>query len=398
MKNKKKYIILAIAIVIGLSVIASVYFKGQNKIEVEKSEVKLGSIAKTIEETGTVYSKRVNSFYSDMSQTVKTLNVSIGDKVNKGDIILSYDNNYDLEIERAKKQIEAITASYNEASKGADFQEISNEKLSINTIENNLEFAKNNFDKIKSLYENSVVSKVDYDEAENNVLVLENQLQEAKNNYALLLKGVSSNIKNKYEAQIEEIMVQIKILEKSKEQSSIIAEFDGIITELNVHQGGMTQSGVVVVEMQDENNLGVYVELLSDEAMEASNGMKMVIKYQNSEEQIDELKIDRIYPKALSTVSELGVEQKRIRVEADIDNNKNNLKIGTEVDSVIILEKKDNVILVEKDAVYEMSGKKYVTVLNGNQPEEREITTGIKDDKYFEVLSGLTESEILSME
>jgi HlyD family secretion protein len=398
MKNKKKYIILAIAIVIGLSVIASVYFKGQNKIEVEKSEVKLGSIAKTIEETGTVYSKRVNSFYSDMSQTVKTLNVSIGDKVNKGDIILSYDNNYDLEIERAKKQIEAITASYNEASKGADFQEISNEKLSINTIENNLEFAKNNFDKIKSLYENSVVSKVDYDEAENNVLVLENQLQEAKNNYALLLKGVSLNIKNKYEAQIEEIMVQIKILEKSKEQSSIIAEFDGIITELNVHQGGMTQSGVVVVEMQDENNLGIYVELLSDEAIEASNGMKMVIKYQNSEEQIDELKIDRIYPKALSTVSELGVEQKRIRVEADIANNKNNLKIGTEVDSVIILEKKDNVILVEKDAVYEMSGKKYVTVLNGNQPEEREITTGIKDDKYFEVLSGLTESEILSME
>lgn len=398
MKNKKKYIILTVLVVIGISIIATVYLKGKNKVEINKSEIKLGSIAKTIEETGTVYSKRVNSFYSDMSQTVKVLNVSIGDRVEKGDTILSYDNNFDLEIERAKKQIEAITALYNEASKGANFQEISNEKLSINTIENNLEFAKNNFEKIKSLYENSVVSKVEYEEAENNVLILENQLQEAKNNYELLLKGVSTNIKNQYEAQIEEIMVQIKILEKSKEQSSIIAEFDGIITELNVHQGGMTQPGVVVVEMQDDNNLGVYVELLSDEAMEASNGMKMVIKNQNSEEPIEELKIDRIYPKALSTISELGVEQKRIRVEADIANNKNNLKIGTEVDTVIILERKDNVLLIEKDAVYEIAGKKYVTVLNGNNTEEREITTGLKDDKYFEVISGLKEKEMVSME
>nr|WP_312579966.1 HlyD family efflux transporter periplasmic adaptor subunit [Sedimentibacter sp.] len=395
MKNKKKYIILAIAIIIGLSVISVVYLKGQNKDEIKKSEVKLGSIAKTIEETGTVYSKRVNSFYSDMSQTVDTLNVSIGDKVKKGDVILTYENNFDLEIEKANKQMEAITASYNETAKGADFQEVSNEKLSINTIENNLEFAKNNFEKIKSLYENSVVSKVEFDEAENNVLILENQLQEAKNNYELLLKGVSDNVKNQYEAQIEEIMVQIKILEKSKEQSSIIAEFDGIITELNVHQGGMTQPGVVVVEIQDENNLGIYMELLSDEAMEASNGMKMLIKNQNSEEQIDELKVDRIYPKALSKVSELGVEQKRIRVEADITDNKNNLKIGTEVDAVIILEQKDNVLLVKKDAVYEISGKKYVTVLNGGNTAEREITTGLKDDNFFEVTSGLSEKEVV---
>jgi len=398
MKNKKKYIILTFIIILGLSFIAIFYLNGQNKIEVKKSEVKLGSISKIIEETGTVYSKRVNSFYSDMSQTVDILNVSIGDKIKKGDIILSYENNFDLEIERAKKQIEAITASYDEVSKGANFQEISNEKLSINTIENNLVFAKNNFDKIKSLYENSVVSKIEYEEAENNVLILENQLQEAKNNYELLLKGVSANIKNQYEAQIEEIMVQIKILEKNKKQSSITAEFDGIITEINVHQGGMTQPGVLVVEMQDENNLGVYVELLSDEAMETSIGMKMAIINQKSEEQIDELKIDRIYPKALSTTSELGVEQKRIRVEADIVNNKNNLKIGTEINAVITLEKKDNVILVEKDAVYEMSGKKYVVVVNGNNDDDREITTGLKDDNYFEVTSGLKEGEIVSME
>jgi len=398
MKKKKKYIILASILIIGFLIAASIYSKGQNPIAGKTSEVKLGSIRKTIEETGIVYSKRLNTFYSDTSQTVEILNVSIGDSVKKGDIILSYENNYDLEIERSNKQIEAITATYNEATKGADFQEVSNEKLNINTLENNLEYAKKSYEKMITLYENNVVSKVEYDEAENNVKILENQLQEAKNNYALLLKGVSSNIKNQYEAQIEEIMVQIKILEKNKEQSSIKAEFDGTITELNVHQGGMTQAGIAVVELQDENNLGIYVELLSEEALEATKGMTMVIKNQNTEEEIDQLKIDRIHPKALAKISELGVEQKRIRAESDIKDNKNNLKIGTEVDVIVVIEQKDNVLLVEKDAVYELNGKNYVTVQNGNVTEEREITIGLKDDDYVEISSGLIEKETVVIE
>jgi len=398
MKKKKKYIILAAVVIIGFLIAASIYSKGQKPIEGKTSEVKLGSIRKTIEETGIVYSKRLNTFYSDTSQIVETLNVSIGDSVKKGDVILAYDNNYDLEIERANKQIEAITATYNEAVKGADFQEVANEKLNINTLENNLDYSKKSYEKMKTLYENNVVSKVEYEEAENNVKILENQLQEAKNNYDLLLKGVSSNIKNQYEAQIEEIMVQIKILEKNKEKSSIKAEFDGTITELNVHQGGMTQAGVPVVELQDENNLGIYVELLSEEAIEATSGMTMIIKNQNSDEEIDQLKIDRIHPKALAKVSELGVEQKRIRVESDIKDNKNNLKIGTEVDVMVVLEQKDKVLLVEKDAVYESNGKNYVTVQNGDVTEEREITIGLKDDDYVEILSGLKEKEIVVIE
>ncbi|HHZ03236.1 MAG TPA: biotin/lipoyl-binding protein [Tissierellia bacterium] len=190
---KKKYII-ASAVIIAIFVIASLLYGGQGDVG-ETYKVKLGSIKKTVEETGTVYSKRVNTFYSDISRRIQTLNVSVGDKVKKGDVILIYENNYDLEIERAKKQIEAITATYNESVKGANFQEISNLKLQINTIETNLNFAKKNLEKIESLYENGAVSQVEYDEAKNAVTVLENQLQEANNNYILLTQEVSSNVK-----------------------------------------------------------------------------------------------------------------------------------------------------------------------------------------------------------
>ena len=390
-KYKKKYVILSVLLVIAFVMVFSFFSGSQDSYEGKTSKVELGTIRKTLEETGTVYSKRVNTFYSDMGRIVKSLNVSVGDKVKKGDVILTYDNNYDLEIERANKQIEVITATYNESIKGADFQEISNLKLNISTIETNLSFARNNFEKLETLYENNVVSQVEYDEAKNNVLVLENQLQEANNNYDLLVKGVSSNVKKQYEAQIDEVMIQIKILQKSIEQSSIIAEFDGIITELNVHQGSMTQAGVMVVEIQDDLNLGIYVEVLAEDAMDIKKGMPFNVIMDDGI--IKELTINRIYPKAQAKISDLGVEQKRVRIEADLDDI--SLRISSEADVEIVLQEKTDVLLVDKDAIYEKEHKKYVTLISGSNEVESEITTNLEDDNNVEVLTGLKENDLV---
>ena len=390
--KKKKYLIIA-GVMIIIFVIASLVLGGQTE-QLETSQVKLGSIKKTVEETGTVFSKRVNTFYSDMSQRVDILNVSVGDKVKKGDVILVYENNYDLEIERANKQIEAITASYNESVKGADFQEISNLKLNISTIETNLGFARSNLEKVETLYENKAVSQVEYDEAKNNVAVLENQLQEANNNYSMIIQGVSSNVKKQYEAQIDEVVIQKQIFEKNMEQSSIRAEFDGVITELNVHQGSMTQAGVPVVEIQDDLSLGIYVEVLAEDAMEVVKGMTFNVI--DDDEIIKEISISRIYPKAQAKISDLGVEQKRVRIEADLDET--DYKLGSEVDVEIVLQEKNNVLLVDKDAVYEKENIKYVTVLSGKNETEIEITTGLEDDKNIEVLSGLKENDVVLIE
>jgi HlyD family secretion protein len=391
--KKKKYLLALLAIIV-LFIAASLFLREQGD-QHKTSQVKSGSIKKTIEERGTVFSKRVNTFYSDMSRKVESLHYSVGDRVIKGDVILTYENNYDLEIDRINKQIEAIIASYNEIVKGADFEEISNLKLNISTIEANLAFAKSNFEKIETLYNNNAVSQLEYDEAKNNLTVLENLLQEANNNYNKVIQGVSSNVKKQYEAQIDEAVVQKQILEKNLEQSSIKAEFDGVITELNVHQGGMTRTGVPVVEIQDDSNLGIYVEVLAEDAQELMRGMDFNI-VDDDGKVIETILISRIYPKAQSKVSDLGVEQKRVRVEADL--NDINYKLGSEVDIEIVLQEKNNVLLVDKDAVYEKENKKYVTIVDGNKQTEVEIITGLEDDTHVEVLSGLNENDIVLME
>lgn len=391
---KKKQAILLMLFVSALIAAYSIFFGGQNLYEGKTEKVKIGKIQNTLKETGTVFSKRINTFYSDMNQRVKTVNVYVGDKVKKGDIILTYENDYDLEIEKANKQLEAITATYNETVNGADFKKISDTKLNISIIENNLNLARDRFEEIKKLYEKNAVSNNEYSEAENNVADLENKLQEAKDSYDLLMQGVSSNIRKQYEDQTEGIIVQIKMLEQNIEKASIKAEFDGVITELNVHQGSMTQIGVPVVEIQDEKSLGIYVEVSAEDAAKAINGMPFII---STISETKELKIDRICSKNKENIPDMGIEEDRVRIEADLGKG-TKMKIGAKVDAVVVLEEKSDVLLVDKDAVYEKDNKEYVTVIEGRKQVENEITTGIKNNKYVEVTSGLSENETVLIE
>ena len=108
------------------------------------------------------------------------------------------------------------------------------------------------------------------------------------------------------------------------------------------------------------------------------------------------LSISRIYPKAQAKISDLGVEQKRVRIEADLDDT--TYKLGSEVDVEIVLQEKSGVLLVDKDAVYEKEHKKYVTVINGKNQSETEITAGLEDDNNVEVLSGLKENDVVLIE
>ncbi len=395
MKKRKRTVIIVVLIIIFLSV-GVYYYESSNLGSDNKTTytVKKGTIIRGIEETGEVVSKKVNTFYSDMSKKASKLNVSIGDSVKKGDILLVYDNNIDLQIQRTQKQLDALTATYNEETKGVDFEQVSNVKLSLNNIETNLDLVKSNFEKTKALYEQNAISKAEYDKAENELKQYENQLEMAYNEYDLLTKDVSENIKKKYEAQIDELSLTIQILEKSKEDIEIKAGFDGIVTELNVKEGSMTQIGYPVIEIQDDKDLCVYVDLLVDEALFITEGMDALVANEDTNLKIEGLKVTKIYPKAFSKISELGIEQRRIRIEVEIPEDFN-LKIGMNIDVRIDTDKKDNILIVDKDAVYEKNGEKYVLLLDNNEEKEVKITTGIENSNYVEIINGLKENDII---
>ena len=392
---KKKKIIIPTIIIVIVLISSSIYYMTYSKPVPIYSTPTIGDIKELIEESGELSSKNINTYYSNMSQVAKKVYVEVGQQVTKGDPLVEYDTSIDLEIEKANKQLEALNSSYNEAIKGADFEQISNIKLNISTLETNLNFAKEQFEITKKLYEEKSISEVEYKEASKNISILENQLKEAKNNYNLLIKDVSPNIKSQYEAQIQELLVYIQMLNKNKEDSIINSNLNGVVTELNVTEGSMTTIGLPVVQVEDTHSLCVYLDLLTEEALKVKEGMTVRIYNDDINFSLDSLKATKIYPKALSKISDLGVNQKRIRIQIDIDENTLALPLGTELDAEIVINEKKDALLIEDDLVYRKEGKEYVIVSKDGQPIETEVLTGIKQGDYVEILEGLTINDSL---
>lgn len=78
--------------------------------------------------------------------------------------------------------------------------------------------------------------------------------------------------------------------------------------------------------------------------------------------------------------------------------NNGNLKIGMSATCEIIFESAENVIAVPLEAIQEENGNKYVIKVNSDGTEENvTVETGIENDAYVEIKSGLNEGDQVEM-
>lgn len=390
----KKKLIIGIIILVVVAAAGLYYFtQGTDGEDYETALAEIGSIEKHIEEIGEIASENIRSYYGNGANEIDNLNVEIGDIVNEGELLLEYDNTIDLEIEKINKQIEALEATYNEAVSGADFEQINTAKLEIENIKNSLEYAKKNLQTVEDLYKNDAATEKEFKDGQNSVEQLENQLAISQNHYSLLTKGLSGNVRDRYEAEIEVLALSLEILEESREKFSIYTDFNGIITELDTFKGDMPLAGKKILEVQEINNLRAFGDFIVEDAVKISEGMEVEIYSDDIGLSIDNLKIEKIHPKAVSKLSELGIEQKRVTIEIKLPEEQEDLIIGSKVNIKIKIDSKENVLIVPEEAVYEKNEKLYVEVLDNGEVKEIEVVLGIENQDFIEIIDGLEEGQ-----
>jgi len=358
-------------------------------------EVKQGQVEKYVEAVGRISSKNIRKYYGNGANRVEEMALVLGDHVEKGQLLVKYEDNLDLEIQKVEKQIEALEATYNEILSGRDMESVNNAKIEISRIKNNLELAILNKDRIEKLYNNQGVSKIELEQAVNNVQQLQSSLAIAQNTYSQLVKGVSANTKKKYEAEIEALLLTIETLEKNRENYRITADIDGIVTALETFKGDMPSPGTMILEIQDPSEKILLVDFMVEDAQNIKKDMQGAIEDKKLGINIDDLRVDKIHPKAFVTLSELGVEENRQTVEMSLPKTAEALPYGLEVDTKVMVEATRAALLIPIGAVYQQDSKKYVKVLEDKKPVEREIITGIEVNNTIEVKDGLTEGELI---
>lgn len=340
---KKKLVFMIIFI---LAVIASTIFflNKEKEIEVEAFKSRKGEVNRTIEETGTIKSRLQREISANTSGQVLKVMYEIGDKVNPGDVLLTLDMKAsEMEIKSLQAKLNGILPSYNQA--------------------------KRNTENSKNLYDQGAISYEEYQ----NTLTLEKQLQ----------------------SQISELDYMIEQLKEMKDFGDIVSPIGGVVTEIYAREGEAVLNGSPLVEVADLEDLYVDVELLTSEANEVFEGAPVTLESEDLGIIMPNGGIvKKIHPKAHTKVSDLGIEQKRVTVEVDIEDM-SAFKLGYDVDVEILTKSKKDILIIPGDVIFDKNGMKYVFVVKEGTAELRQIETGIENSEFIEVTSGINENELV---
>lgn len=390
--NKKLIIALLILGLVGAGIFYLLTMGNIGK-KYKTAEVEKGEVEKFVDEVGIISSNNIRKYYGNNISRVENMDLELGDLVKKGQLLIKFEDNIDLEMQKVEKQIEALKATYNEASSASDFGSINSAKIKIASIKSSIDLANENKNIIEELYKNGAASESELKLAKYNLEQLENDLSSAQNNYNQLGKGLSENMKAKYGADIDVLLLSLETLKKSKDNSMIYADFDGVITELNTFEGDIPSAGLMILEILDPSEKIIAVDFMVKDSLGIMPGMKAEVNDLDLGIQIKNIKVQKVHPKSFTVYSELGVEENRQRVEINLPQSNGELSFGLKVDTRVMVEEAREALFIPEEAVYEKDLKKYVEVLQDKKAVEREVVTGIEDNNSVEIKKGLKQGE-----
>ena len=170
--------------------------------------------------------------------------------------------------------------------------------------------------------------------------------------------------------------------------SYLTAPYDLVISSISTPSTDTIASSSHYIEVKDTANLKVSVSINESEIKNLAVGNEAEITL-NSNSKKYTGKISKI--SAVGSYSSSGAT---FPIEINLEND-GDIKLGMSASCTISLQTLEDVIAAPVDAVEIDGDKRYVTLVNGGNTEQREVETGLSDSTYVEIKSGLEGGETI---
>jgi HlyD family secretion protein len=264
-KGKKLWIAGGVVALAAIVIAASIYYSRKDRILVQTAMVQRKAELKSkVTASGEIRAKQFVDLQPEISGIIKELYVREGDSVKQGEILLRIDPiQTDAETSIARAQYEVAVAD----DRSQTF-EISNAEVNLMRDETSLKSARaeliqaefdfaragNSFRRNQQLHEEGLISREDYEAAQNEFRSAESRLEVQKANVALMEKQIEiarnnlARMKTAAEASRARMESASASLAKARDQSSkskIESPIEGVITHLNKEQGERAVPGMM---------------------------------------------------------------------------------------------------------------------------------------------------------
>jgi multidrug efflux pump subunit AcrA (membrane-fusion protein) len=191
---------------------------------------------------------------------------------------------------------------------------------------------------------------------------------------------------------VESTRLTVQRLEAQFADAQIIAPLDGVITSINIFNEGQAVTAYApVITVGDMSQLEVSADLYGDSGVgELSQGMAAVIEPHDRPGTVQMMGIIRYVPTGAP-----GEEDKTTRVSFETSIADTDLGLSDLVRVKVVVESKTNVLWLPPQAIRTFEGRQFVVVQDAQGLHRVDVKVGVEGSERVEILSGLTEGQIV---
>lgn len=174
------------------------------------------------------------------------------------------------------------------------------------------------------------------------------------------------------------------------------APVDGLIMRVREESETVLQSGMAIVDVGDPNDLEVYSEILSSDAVTIRAGAPVRIDGWGGPDLAG--RVRRVEPAAFTKVSALGIEEQRVNVLIDIESPRDayaGLGHDFRVDVHVEVWRGEDVVQAPDAALFRLGEAWGAFVVEGGRARHRVVQVGRSDGRVTEITDGLAPGERL---
>ncbi|MDO5571022.1 MAG: efflux RND transporter periplasmic adaptor subunit [Bacteroidales bacterium] len=258
-----------------------------------------------------------------------------------------------------------------------EMNQLNNAQSNVRSTQINLTQSENEFNRIKKLYDSSVVSKEEYEKALTAYENAKESAQSAKDNLEIVTEGIS-----KRSGEFNNTMVRSTI--------------SGMILDIPVKVGNSVilsntfNDGTTIASVADMGNMIFKGNIDETEVGRIKEGMPITLTIGALQDKQFDAVLEYISPKGTETNGAILFE---VKAAATIPDSVY-VRAGYSANAEIILEKRDSVMALPESTIEISNDSSFVYVVtnDGKEPEfeKKFIKTGLSDGLNIEILDGIT--------
>lgn len=364
---------------------------GLKPIPVKVAKAETGSLDEVVRIPVTLNPAKESLLAFKAGGRISRVFVELGDQVKAGTILASLDaTDLDNQVKAARAALAVAEAAYANIKAGSRPETIGISRAQLQQAEANLATQKSNYERMKSLYDEKLVSQQQYEAAYAGYQAALAQVKVAQESLAMAETGPSAENLRAAEAQVQQARVAKEIAESQRENLYIIAPFSGYITMAKANVGEMASPGMPLIGLADLSRFHASAYVGQDLAYKLREGMTVRINVQVGAE------MATLTGQIIALGQAVDQTLRTYQVKILCSRGKTALKGGMVGEATVkIRESRTSNPIIPRDAVLEENGRPFVYVVSKNRAVRREVKLGVDDGRRVEITAGLKPGEQL---